>query len=175
MNHDSRKDINIYLKMLLCYNLLKISLKIHAIFSHLALWNVIKDKIQYHSFLLLMADHYEVYSALEFKMSAIQTWKKIGAKFVCATVLFYKVVKSGQRGEKGLNPETVLWLWTAGTSRYQNYYIAKKQYFDKYTHFFKNQSAHFLLLWAVPLQAWVKHQRRHTNLPLKLSLSKATH
>lgn len=34
---------------------------------------------------------------------------KTGAKFVCATVLFYKAVKSGQvRGEKGLNPETVL-------------------------------------------------------------------
>lgn len=34
---------------------------------------------------------------------------KTGAKFVCATVLFYKNIKSEQvRGEKGLNPETVL-------------------------------------------------------------------
>lgn len=75
MNHDSRKDINTYLKMLLCYNLLKISLKIHAIFSHFALWDDIKDKIQYHSFILLTADHYEVYNALEFKMSSIQARK----------------------------------------------------------------------------------------------------
>lgn len=52
---------------------------------------------------------------------------KTEAKFVCATVLFYKNIKSEQvRGEEGLNPETVLWLWTAGTSRSQNHYIAKK-------------------------------------------------
>lgn len=42
---------------------------------------------------------------------------KIGAKFVCATALFYKDVKAGQvRGEKGLNPETVLMVME---SRYQ--------------------------------------------------------
>lgn len=45
----------------------------HAIFSHFAVCDVINDKIQYHSFLLLLADHYEVYNALEIKMSSIQT------------------------------------------------------------------------------------------------------
>lgn len=75
LKHDSKKDIkqvNIFENAALL-QFTQILLKIHAIFSHFALCGVIKDTIQYHSFLLLSADHCEVCSALEFKMSSIQT------------------------------------------------------------------------------------------------------
>lgn len=73
MKHDSRKDVkqvSIFANAALL-QFTQILLKIHAIFSHFVLCDVIKDTIQYYSPLLLLADHYEVCNALEFKMSSI--------------------------------------------------------------------------------------------------------
>lgn len=73
MKHGSRKDIkqvNTFANVALLQFTQNLP-KIPAIFSDFALSDVIKDTIQYHSFLLLLADHYD--NALEFKMSSIQT------------------------------------------------------------------------------------------------------